>query len=130
MSAGIASLEYLLACMAFRWQNKVKWKCFCKDEYLRRKQTMLPWCLLETISFYLDLNSRDFEIRGGERKKKGRRFRRLRVSRISWPCYCLFLSPFFVGNKHISKDELRPSLREKNVLHILEDRTAARVHVV
>lgn len=75
-----------------------------------------------------------FELQGRGNKKRNRRrglrFRRLQVSRISCCCF-LSLSFFFllppllfpfVGNKHISKDELCLSL--VNVLHILEDGAA------
>lgn len=90
--------------------------CFCKVEDLGRKQPELPWYLHETISFHLGLNSGDLEIRWGIGEEgvdfegcKSAGFSRLVFFFSLPPPNCLFLSLSpFVGNKHISKDELYP----------------------
>lgn len=46
---------------------------FCKDKTMGRKQPELPRCPHETISFRLGFNSRDLEIKKGNRRS-GRRF--------------------------------------------------------
>lgn len=92
MSAVIALQGYMLACIAFRWRNRVGCGSFCKDEDLGRKQPELPWYVLETISFHLGWNSRDLAIRWGI-GGRGCRLARLQVSRISMPCYFFFYKP-------------------------------------
>lgn len=88
---------------------------FCKDKTMGRKQPELPRCPHETISFRLGFNSRDLEIKKGNRRS-GRRFLKAASQQdFSGPVsfaasLSLPLPPLLLwGNKHISKDELRSS---------------------
>lgn len=93
------------------------------DRFLRKRRhgknaTELPWCQHETISFHLGLNSRDMETRWG-RGEGGSDLEACESAGFPGPAFFFFffstasfslslsLSPF-VGNKHISKDELFP----------------------
>lgn len=90
-----------------------------KKKRLGGEKKQLEW-LHETVSFHLSLNSRDTGIRRGVREGGGdlKGHESAGFTGLIYLFSSLPLSPSpFVGNKHISKDELYPSRWRTNPSH-------------
>ena len=82
----------LLGCVnVYWWRNVVRWGCFLQRWRPGKKATVAPLVLTWNNLFPFGLKLQRLGNKKGNRRR-GRRFRRQRVSRIFWPCFSQCLS--------------------------------------